>query len=215
MLKINFLGDSITEGWGASSREKCYVSLVGKNLNAEVRNYGIAGTRIAKQIQPSEITLFDKYFIPRVKKMKTDADIVFVFGGTNDFGHGDAPLGNIKDYRDDTFYGALNVLIDELYKIYDKERVVFILPIHREMENNPYGNGSKKVPGATLIVYSNIIKEVCKLHNTKILDITEKFGPAGTDLYDDPTHPNDKGHEKLAKLITDYIKNEFPYLINK
>ena len=47
MLKINFLGDSITEGCMASKPENGYVSLIGKMLNAEVRNYGIGGTRIA------------------------------------------------------------------------------------------------------------------------------------------------------------------------
>ena len=46
-MKINFLGDSITEGVGASAPENNYVSLVGKKTGHEVINYGISGTRIA------------------------------------------------------------------------------------------------------------------------------------------------------------------------
>ncbi len=43
--KINFLGDSITEGTGASSYETSYVSVFGRQSGAAVRNYGIGGTR--------------------------------------------------------------------------------------------------------------------------------------------------------------------------
>lgn len=66
ILKINFLGDSITEGVAASSPEKCYVELVADLLNCEVRNYGISGTRFAKQQKPSSNPLFDEYFASRV-----------------------------------------------------------------------------------------------------------------------------------------------------
>ena len=48
--------------------------------------------------------------------MPKDADLVFCFGGTNDFGHGSAPLG--KDGSKDvyTFKGAVNVLFKNLIK---------------------------------------------------------------------------------------------------
>lgn len=45
--KVLFLGDSITEGVGASSKDTCYVSVFGKISGAEVKNFGISGTRIA------------------------------------------------------------------------------------------------------------------------------------------------------------------------
>ena len=45
--KIYFLGDSITEGVGASDTEHCYVSVFGKLSGAVVKNYGISATRIA------------------------------------------------------------------------------------------------------------------------------------------------------------------------
>ena len=41
--KINFLGDSITEGSGASEHPKCYVSQVADLSGAVCRNYGIGG----------------------------------------------------------------------------------------------------------------------------------------------------------------------------
>ena len=52
---VCFLGDSITEGAGASTEEKCFVSLFAKaHPEAKVFNFGIGRTRIAKQIKPSE-----------------------------------------------------------------------------------------------------------------------------------------------------------------
>ena len=52
-MKLAFLGDSITEGVGASSLETNYVSQVGKMLGCEVLNYGIGGTRIARKKESS------------------------------------------------------------------------------------------------------------------------------------------------------------------
>lgn len=47
--KINFPGDSITEGYGASSIDHVYWKLLEKNDGVIARGYGIGGTRIARQ----------------------------------------------------------------------------------------------------------------------------------------------------------------------
>lgn len=60
--KVLFLGDSITAGTGVSSPEKCYVSVFGKISGAIVTNYGIGGTRIAKQSCKSENDIWDQDF---------------------------------------------------------------------------------------------------------------------------------------------------------
>ena len=52
--KVYFLGDSITEGAGASSYEKSYVPVFAEISGAEVKNYGLSGTRIARQTEKSE-----------------------------------------------------------------------------------------------------------------------------------------------------------------
>ena len=95
-MKINFLGDSITRGAGASVYEKSYVESVGKILGCEVYNYGVGGTRIATQKVTFEDTMYDEHFMLRAVKME-DSDFVFVFGGTNDYGHGDAMFGKPGD----------------------------------------------------------------------------------------------------------------------
>ena len=63
---ILFLGDSITEGMGASDISKCYVSLIAANEGANCINYGISGTRIARQRKPSDDPRHDMDFLSRV-----------------------------------------------------------------------------------------------------------------------------------------------------
>ena len=51
--RINFLGDSITEGVGIASVEDAYWNLLKQNCSLlEARGYGIGGTRIARQHLP-------------------------------------------------------------------------------------------------------------------------------------------------------------------
>lgn len=208
-MKINFLGDSITEGACASKVENTYVYLVGKMLGCETRNYGISGTRIARQIGPEldPNSRYGLYFSSRVSGMKNDADYVFVFGGTNDFGHGDAPFGKEDDNTPDTYLGAVNYLIDELLKYYKKEQIIFILPFRRIGEDNPLGEGNKLTPGKTLKEYIEGQRKIVEKRGIKYLDFRNVFGdPNNNPLLFDGLHPNDKGHLLLATLLVDYIK---------
>jgi lysophospholipase L1-like esterase len=116
--KINFLGDSITQGVGTKELSNCFVTRLKNELElTEARNYGISGTRIARQIVMSE-SPFDADFNMRAVNMDDDADLVLVFGGTNDFGHGDAPIGEMNDRSVYTFYGALHTLLLTLIRKY-------------------------------------------------------------------------------------------------
>ena len=87
-LKAVFLGDSITCGSGASSPDKVYWAALGANTGLITRGYAVGGTRIARQRTPSANEKHDLDFNMRMYDMDKDADIVGVFGGTNDYGHG-------------------------------------------------------------------------------------------------------------------------------
>ena len=94
--KIAFLGDSITEGYGASGVDKTYWSILGQETGAEVFGYGIGGTTIAKRNVPLPEPNPNKYFGSRVDGMIEDADIIVIFGGTNDFGGSDPAFGKME-----------------------------------------------------------------------------------------------------------------------
>lgn len=209
-MLIDFLGDSITEGVGASSYEKCFVSRVSQLLKCEVINHGIGGTRFAHQSKPSDEPRWDLDFCSRLKELNPNADLVFVFGGTNDFGHGDAPIGNIDDDTPNTFCGACNYIINYLLKLYKIEQISFILPLHRVGEDNPRGDGYKEPPSLVLEGYRNVIKEVLDKRKIPYVDFRDNFGKAENNpLFMDGLHPSDEGHNLLAELIVKYIKEKF------
>ncbi len=206
--KINFLGDSITEGVGASESSKCYVSQFAKMSGAICRNYGIGGTRIAKQKTPSANPRTDLYFASRIDEMDSDADIIVVFGGTNDYGHGDAPLGEMTDRTNDTFYGALHSLYRELIEKYSESVIVVMTPLHRSNELSPSGGGN--VP---LKTYVEIEREVAEYYSLPVLDLFANSGiQPDVELMKfkfmpDGLHPNDAGHKILAKKLVAFLKN--------
>ncbi len=208
-MKINFLGDSITEGAGASEKKYCFVSRVGEKLPCEALNYGVGGTRIARQDEGECLEDFNL----RALSMDKDADLVFVFGGTNDFGHGTSEMGDMSSKSVYTFYGAVKTLTEYLVNTYGKDKVIFILPIPRFDQDftNGDGSGRRKEGSPKLYAYLDAIKEVVSFYGVKYLDFSKYFPKAKqgpSDLFFDGLHPNDKGHELLATLISDYVKNK-------
>lgn len=208
--KINFLGDSITEGAGTSSHDKMFTMLIEREYGAICQNYGIGGTRIARQKTPTE-EKWDRDFISRVPEMDNDADIVVVFGGTNDFGHGDAPLGTMSDRTPYTFYGALHCLYTALTEKYPDVPVVILTPLHRLNEDSPKGD-NKPAPVGTLKEYVNIIREVAEYYSFPVLDLYKESGlqpkvPVIQQKYiPDGLHPNDVGNEILAHKIARFLE---------
>jgi lysophospholipase L1-like esterase len=210
-LKINFLGDSITEGHGTSSPDKIYWALLGKETGATVRGYGIGGTRFAHQKNPSVWPRHDLDFIMRAETMDDDADVVVVFGGTNDYGHGDAPIGSFTDRKPITFYGACHYIMEGLIKKYPEAKIVVMTPLHRCNEDNLRGDGNKAYDVAPLKIYVDIIKEVAAYYSLPVLDlwavsgIQPKVDIIKTKYCPDGLHPNDAGHEKMAEVIGNYL----------
>lgn len=104
------MGDSITYGAGSEVR---FSDLVGEKLRfSKVYNYGHSGSKIT-QVAPSDFS-----FVNRYPSMAGDADIVFVMGGSNDYGHAyeeiAVPFGDFSNRNPETFSGALHVLYQGL-----------------------------------------------------------------------------------------------------
>jgi lysophospholipase L1-like esterase len=213
--KINFLGDSITEGHGTSRPEACFVSLLKGQLHlAESRNYGVGGTRYARQTKPSAEPVWDQDFCSRVDRMDPDADIVVVFGGTNDYGHGDAPLGKVHDDTVCTFCGACRYVFSHLKKRYPEAAVVVLTPLPRLNEENPGGDAAyKPKPTAPLMQYVTALKDIAEEFHLPVLDLheTEDFHPEDPSerekFMPDGLHPNDAGHLILAKRIGTFLQS--------
>ena len=213
-LKINFLGDSITEGVGASSSETVYHSVLKREAGLlEAVNYGISGTRFALQTgteeRPKDDYVDINSFSERFGQMD-DADLVVVFGGTNDFGHGDAPIGTPTDRTPDTFYGACHFLFSGLMKKYLGKPVVLMTPLHR-CDDVRYSNIMKRE--ITLKEYVDIIREVAEMYSLPVLDLYASSGiqPHIDELKQmympDGLHPSDEGNKVIAHKLLKFLKN--------
>ncbi|HPJ02868.1 MAG TPA: SGNH/GDSL hydrolase family protein [Candidatus Limiplasma sp.] len=211
---IVFLGDSITEGTGTSNPSMVYWRVLETLTGAVCYGYGIGGTRIAKQYTPSQEPKWDRHFSSRVDEMKRHADIVAVFGGTNDFGHGDAPLGTFADETEQSFYGALHHLIRKLIMQYPSAQLIMMTPLHRQSEDdNPQKNEQHYPNGKRLVEYVDAISEVAAFYGIPVLDLyrtcsmqprlpvmQERFMPDGL-------HPNDAGHALIARRLAGFLRS--------
>lgn len=211
-LTINFLGDSITQGVGVSTPRNIYVNQIARMAGLyKANNYGISGTRFARQNAPSANPSFDLSFCDRCADMDKTADINIVMGGTNDFGHGDAPLGTPADRDPSTFWGACHYLFRTLIETYPGAINVICTPLHRLNEDVPTGD-LKAEPVGTLKTYVDIIRAVAEYYSLPVCDlyatsglqprvplIQERFIPDGL-------HPNDAGHEVMARRIIGFLR---------
>lgn len=206
--KINFLGDSITEGHGVSCVENVYWSLIKREHGlCEARGYGIGGTRIAKQTVASENPRWDLDFLGRYEEMDNDADVVVIFGGTNDYGHGDAKLGEMSDRSPYTFYGACHTLFEGVINKYPEATIVVMTPLHRDGEEI-----ANELVGAPLVRYVEIIREVAEYYSIPVLDLWRASGmqpavPALKERYmPDGLHPNDEGQKLIASRLAGFLQ---------
>lgn len=208
-LKINFLGDSITEWHRATTKEKCYVSLMGSKYGCDARNYGISGTRIAEQVKKNAAIAFDfGHFTLRCEYMEKDADVVFVLGGTNDFGHGDAPFGHYEDREPTTFCGSVHTLCQKLKALYPSAKIVIATPLPRATGNTPRSDGQ----GGTVVLadYCKVLEDAAAEYGLYLMKLCgnpdERLsGFHDNSWYPDGLHPNDEGHERLADYIAEYL----------
>ncbi|MBR6782553.1 MAG: SGNH/GDSL hydrolase family protein [Clostridia bacterium] len=204
--KINVLGDSITQGVGVVDPQNAYQNVMGRMVGAaEVRSFGISGTRLAKQFGEDN---FPWPFTERFQTMPDDADLVIVFGGTNDYGHGDAPFGTFEDRTNETFMGACHYLFSSLVKKYPVARIVVMTPLQTSYDQNLSAN-----TGKPLIAYVDAIMEVAAHYSLPVLDLYRTSGicpriPEHIPLYmPDGLHPNEAGAYRIAERLAAFLNS--------
>jgi lysophospholipase L1-like esterase len=138
----------------------------------------------------------------RYSNMVDDADIITIFGGTNDFGN-TVPLGVWGDTVNTTLYGAMKILVEGLLTKYPGKRIGFILPIPRASQTSPT-SGLKN--------YINVIKDVCDRYSVPTLDLYTQSGLAPdfaankSVTIPDGLHPSDAGHLLISYKIEAFIR---------
>lgn len=212
---INFLGDSITEGAGVENIEaNRFDNVIKRKCGLKrVNNYGVGGSRIAYQRHPSDKARYDMDFCGRCFDMDKNADIIVVFGGVNDYLHGDAPIGNFGDKTRETFAGSVDYLMEKIRELYPDATYVFFTPAHCFCDD-----GFSQIPDKPevreehyLSEYSELIKKTAPLHGFHVFDLSEelKIDPKNEEdrvkYAPDGLHFNDEGHKILADVMIDCL----------
>lgn len=217
--KVVFLGDSITEGVGVTNcKENRYDKRLEKmlSLGAAV-NFGLSGTRFAYQTKPSHCPSFDLYFCGRCMDMDKDADVVIVYGGVNDYIHGDAPIGTEEDRLPNTFRGATHRLMKYLTEEYKGKTIVFMTPARCYFagfsDTEVSKHSFKQADAQPLLFYVDVINETAKYYDVHVLDLYRNLPIDPNKLEDaekyttDGLHFNDAGHEVLAETLANFLKS--------
>ena len=213
--KIACLGDSITEGAQAAGWQwHRYIDSWCKSngINSIVTNLGIGGTSVCTSSYVSDRL---KPFVNRLDTIPADADIVVIFGGTNDWGNS-AILGNITDTGTSSFYGAYKYILEWLAINRPNAKVMTMTPLKRYYR----GNGTTWVNAQTtpnsrgniLPDYVRAVKEVSEMYAIPCVDLHNESGlnPVLENVRNrfigDGLHPTAEGNKKMYPVILNKMR---------
>ncbi|MBQ4117105.1 MAG: Ig-like domain-containing protein, partial [Clostridia bacterium] len=199
MPKITFLGDSITAG---SQTSKTYHSYLADRLYVTAVNNGLSGSNIAGVGSSNQAS-----FIDRVSQIPDDTDLIFVMGGTNDFGQNAGTL--------ERFVPGIRTLIESLITRFPDKPIVFSTPL----QNGGYFSITTNKAGETLAQYVAEIEEACAEYGIPVIktyrnaafkDFCIWDGDTVTGYnetyYADGVHPNAAGHEVMADFFEEELE---------
>ena len=224
--KMLCIGDSITD-------QGYLVNSLSSLLGTIAYNRGASGTTVAdSSVAGSFCQRFDKptddTLNAKGSGFPSEADLIIVFGGINDWGRiRDQVLGsNTAEIDRTTFYGAWHYLLRGLKSRY-RNAQIYVLNLHHTYDEGSFKNWSdieyidtedrtkgftfvKNKFGSTKEDYRTAISEVSKFYGIEVIDLA-RCGFSFLQIDDwtdysagDGLHPNETG----AKIMAEYIASK-------
>lgn len=167
-------GDSITSGYLLDGYEEnlqfknnsvnVYSKYVAESLKMNYYNFGYSAHGFSV---PQNYTL-----AALIEKHHTNADVVTVAMGTNDYGLYNlynVPFGDISDNTETSFCGSVRSAFNKLMQYYPKAEIIILLPL-------PRTNMGKNGAGKTLYDYADAIKRIAEEYNFPVVDPLREGG---------------------------------------
>ena len=211
------IGDSITNGFNTT---KTYGDFLAEMLDANFTEYGDNGSTIANGSYP---------MCDRVADITGDYDLIFIFGGTNDYALYNRALGTMFESGSatktpttdkNTFYGALNVLFSTILDDHPTADIYVITPLHRGIFYNQENRVDTMPNSADLYLsdYVEAIKVSAEFYSIPVIDLysisgmnpniegieTAYFNHSYSGVKD-LLHPDVNGHKRIAEVILRYL----------
>lgn len=177
--KITILGDSISCG--------AYPGILQELSGAELQNLAVSGSLLAGGMTG------------KVSQVAEDADLVIVFGGTNDYWHKKTHIGAADSTDSSTFVGAIRYIHTYLKTERPQAQLLFVFPPYQTFQGKPcttdFGYG-------TLDDFRAAFLNFCGDEQVPYLDLGEtEFDSAQHS--GDGVHPTAAGHQIIAQAIYD------------
>ena len=212
--KVSFVGDSITYGYGLSDQYKRWTTVFSrKYARCRENNLGVSGSCLCSNTK-NRTTYDDPInadrFITRVTQETIgDSDVIFIWGGTNDFSYDINPIGDlfveetitsntyigtkkrVAPTNTDAFSGALHELLSTVRTLNPTAKVIYLTIMNRGKWNT--GAYSNKRPssleqnanGDWITDYNEAIHKICEFYAVPVIDINSLINQNWA--YDDST----------------------------
>ena len=193
--KWTVLGDSNSN----NSSLRPYHSLIAEEKNIIVSNKSVGGTGYISKGSNNDRPRISE----QISLADSDSDLITVLAGVNDYSTG-YPLGTIEDKTYTTFYGALNLTVDELINKFPLKTIAIITQMPRNNENIPGRASVEEQVNATI--------DVCRKNSIPVLDLYHagNIYPKSSVYMEaaktDGVHLTQLGQEKVASKISHFIE---------
>ncbi|MED3888295.1 SGNH/GDSL hydrolase family protein [Priestia aryabhattai] len=178
-ITLNMIGDSITNGTGASSVEKCYALKTYTGLKSLGRKVFMVKTGLSG-LRSDEIILGYKG-----NGGKCDPELVTIMVGANDI----LQSKTVADFKTN-----LKLLIDDVRNTAVTNNPVIVLCTIL------WQNNAKDVNSFNIAV-----KEVATEKSVLVCETYPAFNTASSLI--DEVHPNDSGHQAVANILVSFLNN--------
>lgn len=186
---------------------KTYPYHIGNRTNINVKRASVSGETMAAY-SGGTVVFSDENYAYGYKSVANDADYVTLWFGINDSGHS-IPIGTIDDDDNTTFYGAWNVVLDDLTTRCTKAHIGIIVSNNLSAS---YVDAviavAKKwgIPYLDLNYDNNIPLMHCSLRPDASDAIKEKRNAQFAINYGTNNHPNLLAHEYESYFIEEWLK---------
>ena len=168
-------GDSITEGWVASSPARCWLATAGRGQSLDVINLGYAGSARGEIATAEQIAALD-------------AEVITVAYGTN--------CWTVTPHTAEMIRSNTSAFLQILRSGHPGVPVVVVSPLVR-----PDAEARPNRMGATLAELRTAVEDAVEADGDELTSLIQGLHLVPADLLDDGIHPGDGGHQLLANVI--------------